>query len=79
MPLLLYYTIQYSKALEHSVTIGIVKTMLFIGTNLYIHIVGNLSRGGGLTCARNVGVVGPTYLPSSEVGVVESESTLLEG
>ena len=57
---------KYSKALEHSATIGIVKNVVFIGTHLYIYIVENLSRGGGLTCARNVGVVGPTYFPSSQ-------------
>ena len=63
IPLSFYPPIPYSQASNHSVTVGFVKTMLFISTTFYVTRWRILSRVGGTVYARTGGEVGTTSFP----------------
>ena len=77
MPLSLYPPIPDLQASYHSVTVGVVNTMSFIGTPVSTTHCIFLYRGVGPVCANTGDVVGPTFFLLLEGCGVDSGSTSL--
>ena len=77
-PLSLYPSITYPQASDHIVTVGVVNTMLFIGSSLSVTLCRIFSRVEGVVCNRTGVIVVPTSFPLLGGDVDNSGSTELD-